>query len=379
MDNEKKLLLILTSILILLSGCKDKRSVDELFNDTKTKIENKEFSEAKKDVEKLVKLAYGNSDAFQLKGIVESELEDYNSALLNFQKSISLDSTNFKTYVERAKLKIKLGDYKSAISDCNTARFYNKEFYSIYKTKGIAYEFLEDGENAVIQYEHSIKYGDNSGETYYKLGVLYLSQGNNQKGCSNLSKAGELGYMDAYDLIKSNCNKTGNEINSVDDKKFGQFKSYPNRFAITFPIGWDVDEISNSDKSVLTVTASKEGHFMSVLEIDPTITDFNFNSKSVYEIDKEDFLYEFRQKYSDFKLHDFEKKRINGVDTYYFKMSFSFFSTNLQKTLSGIQIMYALLNPKTKKLYYFQGNAEKDDIDVYEPIYRKTFETFKLL
>jgi len=53
--------------------------------------------------------------------------------------------------------------------------------------------------------------------------------------------------------------------------------------------------------------------------------------------------------------------------------------TNLQKTLSGIQIMYVLLNPKTKKLYCFQGNAEKDDIDVYEPIYRKTFETFKLL
>ena len=35
--------------------------------------------------------------------------------------------------------------------------------------------------------------------------------------------------------------------------------------------------------------------------------------------------------------------------------------------------------PLERKLYCFQGNAEKDDIDVYEPIYRKTFETFKLL
>ncbi|MEZ5001393.1 MAG: hypothetical protein R2730_00035 [Chitinophagales bacterium] len=69
--NNEKTLLILTSILILLSGCKDIRSVDELFKDTKTKIEKKEFSEAKKDVEKLVKLAYGNLDVFQLKGIVE--------------------------------------------------------------------------------------------------------------------------------------------------------------------------------------------------------------------------------------------------------------------------------------------------------------------
>ncbi len=68
---------------------------------------------------------------------------------------------------------------------------------------------------------------------------------------------------------------------------YGQFKSYPKKFAITFLIDWDVDEISNSDKSIMTVSASKEGHFISILEIDPTITDFNFNSKSVYEIDKE--------------------------------------------------------------------------------------------
>lgn len=183
--------------------------------------------------------------------------------------------------------------------------------------------------------------------------------------------------MDAYDLIKSNCNKTLNQTINDESINLTQFRSYPNRFAVTFPKDWNVDEITNSDKSILTVTASKEGHFMSIIEQDPTLTDFNY--KSIYEIDKEDILYDYREKYSDFKLLDFEKKKINGTDSYYFKVSFSFFSTNLQKTLSGIQMFYLTLNSKTKKIYFFQGNAEKTDILEYEPIYRKTFESFKLL
>ena len=105
-----------------------------------------------------------------------------------------------------------------------------------------------------------------------------------------------------------NCNKTLNQTINDESINLTQFRSYPNRFAVTFPKDWNVDEITNSDKSILTVTASKEGHFMSIIEQDPTLTDFNY--KSIYEIDKEDILYDYREKYSDFKLLDFEKKKI---------------------------------------------------------------------
>jgi len=141
--------------------------------------------------------------------------------------------------------------------------------------------------NAIIVYKYAIKYGDNNGDTFYKLGMLLLNIGKTAEACENLSKAGELGYMDAYDLIKSNCNNQNFEIK--------------------------------------------------------------------------------------------EKKKINNIDAYYFKISFSFFSQNLQKTLSGISMFYVLLNSKTQKLYYLQGNAETDNVEKYEPVYRKTFETFKLL
>lgn len=365
---------------LIIISCQDKRTSDQIISDIQIQIDNSEFQNALENINKLISNEIKTSEIYTLKGQCENELNNKSKSLQSFQEAISLDKNYYQAYVARAKVKLELGDFISSIDDCNKAMLIKKDFAKIYKTKAIAYELLKDESNAIIQYEAAIKYGDNSGENNYKLGVLILNIGNTDSGCRYLSIAGEKGYMDAYDLIKANCNKSSNEIIENESISLSQFRSYPNRFAVSFPKDWKVDEITNSDKSILTVTASKEGHFITIVEQDPTLTDFNFNYESIYEyIDKEDILYDYRKKYNDFKLLDFEKKRINGNDSYYFKVSFSFFSTNLQKTLSGIQVFYLTLNSKTKKIYFFQGNAEENDILEYEPIYRKTFESFKLL
>lgn len=372
-----KIKLIIIFLLSFIS-CQDKRTSDQIISDIKIQIDNSEFQNALDDINKLISTEIKTSEIYTLRGQCENELNKKPESLQSFQEAISLDKNYYQAYVERAIVKLELGDFISSIEDCNKAMLIKKDFAKIYKTKAIAYELLQDEPNAIIQYEAAIKYGDNSGENNYKLGVLILNKGDIDAGCRYLSKAGEKGYMDAYDLIKSNCNKSTNKEIENESIFLSQFRSYPNRFAVSFPKDWKVDEITNSDKSILTVTASKEGHFMSIVEQDPTLTDFNFNYTSIYEIDKEEILYEYKEKYSDFKLLDFEKKRINGADSYYFKVSFSFFSTNLQKTLSGIQMFFLTLNSKTKKIYFFQGNADEKDILEYEPIYRKTFESFKL-
>lgn len=373
-----KIKLIIIFILTFIS-CQDNRTSDQIISDIQIQIDNSEFQNALENINKLISNKIKTSEIYTLKGQCENGLNNKSESLQSFQKAISLDKNYYQAYVARAKVKLEVGDFISSIEDCNKAMLIKKDFAKIYKTKAIAYELLKDEPNAIIQYEAAIKYGDNSGENNYKLGVLILNKGNTDSGCRYLSKAGEKGYMDAYDLIKSNCNKSNNGVIKNESISLSKFRSYPNRFAVSFPKDWKVDEITNSDKSILTVTASKEGHLMTIVERDPTLTDFNFNHKSIYDIDKEDILYDYRKKYNDFKLLYFEKKRINGNDSYYFKVSFSFFSTNLQKTLSGIQMFYLTLNSKTKKIYFFQGNAEEKDILEYEPIYRKTFESFKLL
>jgi Tfp pilus assembly protein PilF len=374
-----KIKLIIIFILTFIS-CQDNRTSDQIISDIQIQIDNSEFQNALKNINKLISNKIKTSEIYTLKGQCENGLNNKSESLQSFQKAISLDKNYYQAYVARAKVKLELGDFISSIEDCNKAMLIKKDFANIYKTKAIAYELLKDEPNAIIQYKAAIKYGDNSGENNYKLGVLILNKGNTDSGCRYLSIAGEKGYMDAYDLIKINCNKSTNEIIDEELISLTQFKIYHNRYAVSFPKGWKVDEITNSDKSMLTVTASKQGHFMTITEKDPTLTDFNFNYKSIYQyVIKEEILNECKLKYSDFKLLHFEKKRINGNDGYYFIVSFSFFSKNLQKTLSGIQMAYLTLNSKTKKIYTLQGTSEMNELQEYEPIYRKTFESFKLL
>lgn len=40
------------------------------------------------------------------------------------------------------------------------------------------------------------------GEAYYNRGYIYLKLGNQKAGIDDLSKAGELGIVSAYNLIK---------------------------------------------------------------------------------------------------------------------------------------------------------------------------------
>jgi tetratricopeptide (TPR) repeat protein len=375
-----KKLLIAALTALLFVGCTDKKTAVENFNSGIEKYNAKEYSSALTELSKSVIKDSHNTNAFYFKGLCEVQLKNDSAALISFQNAIAIDSSNFQALVERAKLKISLGDYVSAINDCDNSRMFKLDYSELYKTKASAYEFLNDASNAIIAYESAIKYGQSDGETYYKLAKLKLSYGNHDEACSLLSKAGELGFMDAFKLIKSNCNQSGINNNTTPIKNnrkiIGQYKSYPNRFSITFPSDWQVDEISNSDKTVMTVSASKEGHFLSVLEIDPKLTDFNFHAKSIYEVDKEEFISDMRNRHSDFDLMDFKKEKINDIDAYYYKVFSSFNSRTTGKLLSGITIMCVVLNSKTQKIYAMQGNAEKSDVSIYEPIYVQTFNTF---
>lgn len=366
-------------LFVIALACTDERTDLQIMTDLEHKTDSGDFIDAKKDIEILSDRSFESSQFFYLTGVVEKNLNKKKEALISFQKAINIDSSNYMALVERAKLKVELGDFNGAIQDCNQALSLQKEDGEIYKTLAVAYENLGDISSAITKYELAISFGDDDGDTYYDLGKLLLNANKKEKACMFLRKAGELGLMDAFDLIKSNCNQledsNGKEVSN--DEKSGQFRSYPRRYSITFPKDWEVDEISNLDKSVLSVSAHKEGHFMSVIEVDPTIIDLDFKAKSVIEIDKEFFIYEHRQKYDDFKLLFFEKTKINNIDAYYYKMSFSFFSNSLNKRLSGITCQYILLNPRNHKIYSLQANAEDDDIDIYEPIYKKTFQTFK--
>lgn len=67
---------------------------------------------------------------------------------------------------------------------------------------GNAYLLTNNYTEAISCYTKAIEFKPDLGEAYYNRGLLYLKLGNRQNGMSDLSKAGELGIVPSYHVLK---------------------------------------------------------------------------------------------------------------------------------------------------------------------------------
>jgi clan AA aspartic protease (TIGR02281 family) len=106
------------------------------------------------------------------RGLCKRSLNDYRGALSDFNKAIKIDAKDDWALTNRASTKALIKDYKGAIADLNLAITYNAE----------------------------------NAEAYYIRGLIKILLKQKDSGCLDYSKAGELGYSEAYEKIKEDCN-----------------------------------------------------------------------------------------------------------------------------------------------------------------------------
>ena len=76
-----------------------------------------------------------------------------------------------------------------------------KNVYALYN-KGCVYAKMGDATAAISSYTLALEEKTDIGEAYYNRGLAYLHLGNKEKGTSDLSKAGELGILPSYSVLK---------------------------------------------------------------------------------------------------------------------------------------------------------------------------------
>ena len=76
-----------------------------------------------------------------------------------------------------------------------------KNVYAMYD-KGFVYMQMQDNTAAVSAFTEAIEAKPDFGEAYYNRGLVYLRLGNKEKGLADLSKAGELGILPSYNVLK---------------------------------------------------------------------------------------------------------------------------------------------------------------------------------
>ena len=161
-----------------------------------------------------------------------STIRNYKSAIEDLNKAIALTPNFAMAYFLRAMARynqIKIDDIseeplkgatdvvqmkklekysrlKEVLNDWGKLIELNPRMAIAYFNKGNTLLEMQDYVEALNAYSKAIELDATLGEAYYNRGFVYLKIGNKEKGILDLSKAGELGVIPSYNLLKRLAN-----------------------------------------------------------------------------------------------------------------------------------------------------------------------------
>ena len=141
-------------------------------------------------------------------------VQDYTSALDDVTHAILMNGDLYFAYFCRANWRYKWLEYKRAMGEpTDKADFelmmrdydyvinHLPDFSFAYYNKANMLCIQQDFKAAIYYYTQAITADSDFAEAYFNRGLTYIYIGENEKGIADLSKAGELGIYQAYNLI----------------------------------------------------------------------------------------------------------------------------------------------------------------------------------
>ena len=180
------------------------RTSDNLFSKALVEAENRQFNTALACYDEAIEKSPETFYYYINRGALQAEMIDFISSIENNVQVLTLDdSQTVKTRVQDQVTRSY--DYTSAIHDMTRAASINPAFPFTYYNLGNLYCLSNDLPEAIEQYSRAIDLYPGIGEAYYNRGLVLIYMKDKEKGCIDLSVAGELGIQDAYSVIKKYC------------------------------------------------------------------------------------------------------------------------------------------------------------------------------
>jgi tetratricopeptide (TPR) repeat protein len=170
-----------------------------------------------------------DADAYFLRGINYATVQDYTSAIEDFSHAVAIRPNFTMAYFCRANTQYKLLDYrinnpenkedKSKTDILSPDKLFKHDFELIAKdykkvielwpdfafakfNLGNLYCQEKDFQSAIETFTDAIKNQSDFAEAYFNRGLAYLFINEAKKGNADLSKAGELGIYQSYNIMK---------------------------------------------------------------------------------------------------------------------------------------------------------------------------------
>lgn len=138
------------------------------------------------------------------RGISRIMLRNYDGAIEDLTRAIA-GSDDFATAIfarSYAYSKRSASDVPLAMADLDTLLQLDPTLSYAWFNKGVIYYNNKDFVSAIEAYSKALQLSPELGRAYYNRGLAYMRQGNKQKAFADLSKAGELGVIQSYNILK---------------------------------------------------------------------------------------------------------------------------------------------------------------------------------
>lgn len=159
-------------------------------------------------------------------GITYTMLKNYPEATDRLSRAIAIDSRSTIGYMARAfaryadltsqnriqnndesgenllERRARLNAFQEIVSDYDMALSLNPRLVFAWFNKGCLYYSLGDYTSAIQSFSEALKTDPEFGQAYFNRGLAYLRSGNRSQAFADLSKAGELGVLPSYNILK---------------------------------------------------------------------------------------------------------------------------------------------------------------------------------
>ena len=143
------------------------------------------------------------------RGVLKAEMIDFIASLEGNVQTLSMD-TDGTTRARVSDRVARTYDYSEAIADIREALSILPDIPYLYFDLGnlecLSSNFVEALEN----YDMAIKLHPSMGDAFFNRGLVLIYLKDKEKGCIDLSRAGELGVADSYSVISKYCSEDEN-------------------------------------------------------------------------------------------------------------------------------------------------------------------------
>ncbi|MFZ6014284.1 MAG: tetratricopeptide repeat protein [Bacteroidota bacterium] len=169
--------------------------------------EKRDYMEALLNLNKALEVDPNYAPAYYMRANIKDAFDDRHGAMKDYNSAVEKNPKFSDAFFARGNVKMKLQDYYGAIDDFTSAITINENYIEAYFNRGKAKQFLQAYEDAINDCSKIIQINPKSMDAYYMRGILRIDFGDMKNGCLDLSKAGELGDLKAYEVIKERCNQ----------------------------------------------------------------------------------------------------------------------------------------------------------------------------